>query len=74
MIGSSKKSNYLRSWKQKHHDYSGKSLNWFQVILLLQGSIIVNIIPWIAFFGVYSLIISLLEYHENYIPSFRYHM
>ncbi|WP_373530715.1 bestrophin family protein [Nostoc sp.] len=68
MIASSKKSNYLRSWKQKYHDYSGKRLNWFQVILLLQGSIIVNIIPWIGFFSVYSLIISLLEYHEKHIP------
>lgn len=63
----SKKSNYLRSWKQKYHDYSGKRLNWFQVIFLLQGSIIVNIIPWIAFFSLYSLMISLLEYHENHI-------
>lgn len=64
---SSKKSNYLRSWKQKYHDYSGKRLNWFQVIFLLQGSIIVNIIPWIAFFSLYSSMISLLEYHENHI-------
>ena len=65
---SSKKASSSRTWKQKFHIHTGEKLNWFQIILRLQGSIFPNIIPWIAFFAGYSLIIVLLDYHEKHLP------
>lgn len=65
---SSKKSASLKTWKQKFYIHTGERLNWFQIILRLQGSILLNIIPWVAFFAGYSLIIVLLDYHEKHLP------
>ena len=61
------KSHSLRSWKQKFYDYTGEKLNWFSLILRLQGSVIPTILPWIAFFGIYSFAIALLYYHKIHI-------
>lgn len=65
---SSKKNGSLKTWKQKFHIHTGEKLNWFQIILRLQGSILPNILPWVAFFAGYSLIIVLLDYHEKHLP------
>lgn len=65
---STKKSKSLRSWQQKFHDYTGERLHWLQITLLLQGSIIATIIPWIAFFTFYGFLIALLDFHDRHIP------
>ncbi|MGL4882649.1 MAG: bestrophin family ion channel, partial [Waterburya sp.] len=65
---SSKKSASLKTWKQKFYIHTGERLNWFQIILRLQGSILLNIIPWVTFFAGYSLIIVLLDHHEKHLP------
>lgn len=65
---SGKKVSSSRTWKQKFHIHTGERLNWFQIILRLQGSILTNIIPWVASFAGYSLIIVLLDYDEKYLP------
>lgn len=57
----------LRSWEQKFYDYHGEPLHWFQVVVMLQGSIAKNIFPWIAFFGAYGFFISLLYAHRIHI-------
>lgn len=62
------KSGSSRTWKRKFNFHTGERLNLFQLILRLQGSNVANIIPWIAFSTGYSLIISLLDYHEKHLP------
>jgi ion channel-forming bestrophin family protein len=54
------------SWEQKFRNHTGKNHNRFQIILLLQGSVVTSIIPWIIFFAGYGFLISWLESHEKY--------
>ena len=65
--------NYLNysssSWEKKFRDHTGKNHNRFQIILLLQGSVVTSIIPWIIFFTGYGFLISWLEYHKNHLEN-----
>jgi ion channel-forming bestrophin family protein len=58
--------NILRKAKNsfggKYHLYSGETLNWFQVVLRLESSVIPVILPWVIFCGVYGFLVSLLHY------------
>ncbi len=62
------KNKSLKSWTQKFYGYTDEKLHWVQVVLRLQTSIILSIIPWIFFFSAYGFLVSLLEYHEAHIP------
>ncbi|MCA1993861.1 MAG: hypothetical protein LDL41_17715 [Coleofasciculus sp. S288] len=42
--------------------YTNETLNWFQIILRLQGSVIPVILPWVLACGVYGFFVS-LAYH-----------
>lgn len=53
---------HLRSFKKKFHIYSGEQLNWIQVILRLQESVIPAILPWVLLCGVYGFLVSFLYY------------
>lgn len=61
---------FSRSWKKKFHDYSGEKKSGFQIAFLLQGAIVRNIIPWVAFFSGYSLILGLIAHWLELPPSF----
>jgi ion channel-forming bestrophin family protein len=61
------KTHSLRAWKQKFYDYTGERLNWFYLILRLQGSVVPTILPWIFFFSIYSFAIALLYYEKIHI-------
>lgn len=65
-----KKRKFSRSWKRKFQNYTGEHKNGFQIVWLLQGAIISNILPWIAFFSGYSLFIGLMAYWLKLPPSF----
>ena len=54
------KKTYLKSFRKKFQSYSGEKLNWFQVILRLQESVIPAILPWVLLCGGYGFLISLL--------------
>lgn len=54
------------SWQQKFKTHTGKNHNLLEIILLLQGSVITSIIPWIIFFTGYGFLISWLENQENH--------
>lgn len=62
-----KKSKSLKSWKQKFHDHTGQKRNGFQLVFLLQGSVISTVAPWVVFFSGYSLFITLLKDWIKYI-------
>jgi putative membrane protein len=53
----SKKNN---SFREKYQLYKGENLNWFQVILQLEKSVIPMIFPWVLFCLVYGCLVSLL--------------
>lgn len=63
-----KKNLGLRTWKVKFRNYTGERAYWIQIVSRLQGSVLKAILPWMLFFGVYSFLIALLEYHELHIP------
>ena len=50
------------SFTGKYHLYTGEKLNWFQVCLRLEMSVIPVILPWVIFCGVYGFLVSLLYY------------
>lgn len=50
------------SFRGKYHLYTGEQLNWFQVVVRLESSVIPVILPWVFFCGVYGFLISLLHY------------
>ena len=52
------------SFTGKYHLYTGEKLNWLQVTLRLERSILPVIFPWVLFCGVYGFLISLLHYFE----------
>lgn len=47
---------------QKYHLYKGEKLNWLQVTLRLERSIISIILPWVLFSTGYGILISFLNY------------
>ena len=55
-------SNARNSVRGKYHLYTGQKLNWFQVLLRVERSIIPVIYPWVLFCGLYGFLISLLNY------------
>ncbi|MEH2244384.1 bestrophin family protein [Nostoc sp.] len=62
-----KRSNYFQnisknSLIEKYHLYKGEKLNWLQVTLRLESSIISIILPWVLFCTAYGILISFL-YH-----------
>ena len=54
--------NSKNSLIEKYHLYRGEKLNWFQVTLRLERSIISIILPWVLFCTAYGILISFL-YH-----------
>jgi ion channel-forming bestrophin family protein len=50
------------TFSQKYKLYTGKHLNWLQLILLLGNSIFVDILPWVVFFASYSFVLILIYY------------
>ncbi|MEH2261466.1 bestrophin family protein [Nostoc sp.] len=54
--------NSKNSLREKYHLYKGEKLNWLQVTMRLERSIISNIIIWVFFCTAYGLLISLLYY------------
>ncbi|MEH2199869.1 bestrophin family protein [Nostoc sp.] len=54
--------NSKNSLIEKYHLYKGEKLNWLQVTMRLEKSIISNIIIWVFFCTAYGLLISLLYY------------
>ena len=52
------------SFTRKYHLYTGENLNWFQVILRLEKSILPVILPAVLFYGVYGFLVSLLHHFE----------
>ncbi len=50
------------SFRGKYQLYTGETLNWFQVFLRLESSVIPIIFPWVLFCGVYGFLVSLLHY------------
>jgi ion channel-forming bestrophin family protein len=50
------------SFTAKYHLYTGENLNWLQVTLRLEMSVISVIFPWVIFCGIYGFLISLLYY------------
>lgn len=61
---------FSRSWKKKFHDYSGEKKSGFQIAFLLQGAIIRNVLPWVAFYSGYSFLLSLIARWLELPPSF----
>lgn len=51
-----------KSFTGKYHLYKGEKLNWIQVTLRLESSVIPAILPWVLFCGLYGFLISLLYY------------
>jgi putative membrane protein len=50
------------SFTGKYHLYTGEKLNWFQVTLRLERSVLPVILPWVLFCGLYGFLVSLLHY------------
>ncbi|MFM2311481.1 MAG: hypothetical protein RLZZ04_757 [Cyanobacteriota bacterium] len=50
------------TFSQKYKLYTGKRLNWLQLILLLGNSVVVDILPWIVFFASYSFVLTVIYY------------
>lgn len=50
------------SFIQKYQLYKGGNLNWFQVILQLEKSVVPTILPWVIFCGLYGFLVSVLHY------------
>ena len=50
------------SFTGKYHLYTGEKLNWFQVTLRLEMSVIPSIFPWVMLCGLYGFLVSLLHY------------
>ncbi|MEH2065435.1 MAG: bestrophin family ion channel [Nostoc sp.] len=50
------------SLREKYHLYKGEKLNWLQVTLRLERSIISIILPWVIFCTAYGILISFLNY------------
>ncbi|WP_017318169.1 bestrophin family protein [Mastigocladopsis repens] len=59
------------SFTGKYHLYTGEKLNWFQVTLRLEMSLIPVILPWVIFGGVYGFLISLV-YHFGFPIGFSH--
>lgn len=57
------------TFSQKYKLYTGKKLNWIQLILLLGNSVFADILPWVAFFSSYSLVLIFIDYLSR-IPVF----
>ncbi|AFY88757.1 MULTISPECIES: bestrophin family protein [Chroococcidiopsis] len=53
------------TFKGKHHLYTGETLNWFQVILRLERTVIPVIFPWVLFCSGYGFFISLIHYFDT---------
>lgn len=54
-----------RSYNAKFHIYTNETLNWFQVVFRLQGSVITAIFPWVLLCGAYGFFISLFDHIEH---------
>lgn len=54
-----KKKKNTRSYKAKFHIYTNETLNWLQVILRVQGTVIPAILPWVILCGMYGFFVSL---------------
>ncbi|MEH2331310.1 bestrophin family protein [Nostoc sp.] len=52
--------NSKNSLREKYHLYKGEKLNWLQVTLRLERSIISIILPWVIFCSIYGTFISFL--------------
>ncbi|MGL5832413.1 MAG: bestrophin family protein [Waterburya sp.] len=50
------------TFSQKYKLYTGKKLNWLQLILLLGNSVVADILPWIVFFASYSFVLTAIYY------------
>ena len=64
-ISSNQHNHSPSSWEKKFQEHTGKNHNRLQIILLLQGSVVTSVIPWIIFFTGYGFLISFLEYYEK---------
>lgn len=49
------------SFTGKYHLYTGEQVNWFQVVLRLERSVIPVVLPWVLFCCVYGFLVSLLH-------------
>lgn len=56
------KKNSKNSLIEKYYLYKGEKLNWLQVTLRLERSIISIILPWVLFCTAYGVLISFLYY------------
>ncbi|MEH2163638.1 MAG: bestrophin family ion channel [Nostoc sp.] len=56
------KNNSKNSLIEKYHLYKGEKLNWLQVTLRLERSIISVILPWVLFCTAYGILISFFYY------------
>lgn len=54
----SKRKKANRSYNAKFNIYTNETLNWLQVVLRLQGSVIPAVLPWVIACGIYGLLIS----------------
>jgi putative membrane protein len=59
-----------RSYNAKFHIYTNETLNWFQVVFRLQGSVIPAIFPWVLLCGTYGFLISLFH-HFDHLSTFN---
>lgn len=50
------------TFSQKYKLYTGKKLNWLQLIFLLGNSVVADILPWIVFFASYSFVLTVIYY------------
>jgi ion channel-forming bestrophin family protein len=50
------------TFSQKYKLYTGKKLNWLQLILLLGNSVVADILPWIVFFASYTFVLTTIYY------------
>jgi putative membrane protein len=50
------------TFSQKYKLYTGKKLNWLQLILLLGNSVFADILPWVVFFASYSFVLIFIYY------------
>ena len=57
-----------RSYKAKFQIYTNEPLNWLQIVLRLQGSVIPAIMPWVVSCGMYGFLTSLLYYVKLPLP------
>lgn len=56
------KNTSTNTFSQKYKLYTGKKLNWIQLILLLGNSVFADILPWVGFFASYSFVLILIDY------------